>query len=62
VGLELCGFCSLDGCFTQLVNAKHPKKPLSIQSSCHYHYSGINYKAAKTSPSTNVPIHCALCL
>ncbi|KAJ7429842.1 hypothetical protein B0H11DRAFT_1944117 [Mycena galericulata] len=26
VGSEPCGFCGLDGCFTQLVNFKHPKK------------------------------------
>ncbi|KAJ7842440.1 hypothetical protein B0H14DRAFT_2233202, partial [Mycena olivaceomarginata] len=66
VGLEPCGFCGLDGCFTQIINAKHPKEPPSIQSNCRYHYTGMNYKvakkAAKTSPSTNVPIHCALCL
>ncbi|KAJ7442929.1 hypothetical protein B0H11DRAFT_1748755, partial [Mycena galericulata] len=32
VGSEPCGFCGLDGCFTQLVNFKHPKKPVSIKS------------------------------
>ncbi|KAJ7845977.1 hypothetical protein B0H14DRAFT_2357848 [Mycena olivaceomarginata] len=64
VGLEPCGFCGLDGCFTQLINADR-KKPTSIKSSCPYHYSRMNYKAAKTStkssPSTNIPIHCSLC-
>ncbi|KAJ7735697.1 hypothetical protein B0H14DRAFT_2639136 [Mycena olivaceomarginata] len=65
IGSEPCGFCGLDGCFTQLLNPEHPKKPVSIKSSCRYHYAGMNYKAAKipakSSPSTNVPIHCALC-
>ncbi|KAJ7834367.1 hypothetical protein B0H14DRAFT_2590950 [Mycena olivaceomarginata] len=65
IGSEPCGFCGLDGCFTQLLNPEHPKKPVSIKSSCCYHYAGMNYKAAKipakSSPSTNVPIHCALC-
>ncbi|KAJ7025828.1 hypothetical protein C8F04DRAFT_1046127 [Mycena alexandri] len=65
VGSEPCGFCGLDGCFTQLLDVKHPKKPVSIKSSCPYHYSRMNYKkamvASRTSPSTNVPIHCLLC-
>ncbi|KAJ7312418.1 hypothetical protein DFH08DRAFT_822155 [Mycena albidolilacea] len=39
VGLGPCGFCGLDGCFTQLINLTHPKKPMSIKSSCPYHYS-----------------------
>ncbi|KAJ7683109.1 hypothetical protein B0H17DRAFT_909099, partial [Mycena rosella] len=65
VGSDPCGFCGLDGCFTQLVNWKHPKKSVSIQSTCRYHYSRMNYKQAKIasnrSPSTNVPTPCALC-
>ncbi|KAK7037056.1 hypothetical protein R3P38DRAFT_2517108 [Favolaschia claudopus] len=66
VGSEPCGFCGREGCFTQLINTNHPKKPPSILSSCPYHYSGMNYRKAqtstKTSPSTNVPILCSLCL
>ncbi|KAJ7932253.1 hypothetical protein B0H13DRAFT_1561575, partial [Mycena leptocephala] len=65
IGSEPCGYCGLDGCFSQLLDPKHPKKPVSIKSSCRYHYAGMNYKAAKIpakcSPSTNVPIYCALC-
>ncbi|KAJ7924778.1 hypothetical protein B0H13DRAFT_1466652, partial [Mycena leptocephala] len=61
---EPCGFCGLDGCFTQLLN-NQPRKPVSISSSCCYHYSRMNYKMAKIPskgcPSTNVPIHCQLC-
>ncbi|KAJ7023838.1 hypothetical protein C8F04DRAFT_969797 [Mycena alexandri] len=64
VGSEPCGFCGLDGCSTQLLDVKHPKKPVSIKSSCPYHYSRMNYKkamvASRTSPLTNVPIHCLL--
>ncbi|KAJ7198392.1 hypothetical protein C8J57DRAFT_959790, partial [Mycena rebaudengoi] len=59
------GFCGLDGCFTQLINLNHPKKPISIKSSCRYHFSRLNYKKAKNqsnrAPSTNLPIHCSLC-
>ncbi|KAJ7240291.1 hypothetical protein C8J57DRAFT_1478255 [Mycena rebaudengoi] len=65
VGSEPCGFCGLDGCFTQLINLNHPKKPISIKSSCRYHFSRLNYKKAKNqsnrAPSTNLPIHCSLC-
>ncbi|KAJ6546390.1 hypothetical protein DFH09DRAFT_927156 [Mycena vulgaris] len=64
VGSDPCGFCRLNGCFTQLVNWKHPKKAVSIKSTCRYHYSRMNYKQAKIasnrSLSTNVPIPCAL--
>jgi hypothetical protein len=64
VGLNSCGCCGLGGCFTQFITDR--KKPMLIQSCCPYHYSKMNYTAAtksiKTSPSTNVPVHCALCL
>ncbi|KAJ7661525.1 hypothetical protein DFH06DRAFT_1089043 [Mycena polygramma] len=63
VGIEPCGFCGLDGCSTQLL--KHPRKAVTISSSCRYHYARMNYEKAKNaaaqSPSTNVPIHCLLC-
>ncbi|KAF8135316.1 hypothetical protein K438DRAFT_1640163 [Mycena galopus ATCC 62051] len=65
-GMDPCGFCGLDGCFTQLeIDSKKKKNPIVIKSSCRYHYSGMNYKSAKTAsnsaPSTNVPIQCLLC-
>ncbi|KAJ6603661.1 hypothetical protein B0H10DRAFT_2315727 [Mycena sp. CBHHK59/15] len=63
VGVNLCGFCGLDGCVTQLTISKEGKH--SIQSSCLYHYEKMQYKAAKASsnrsPCTNVPLHCMLC-
>ncbi|KAJ7907261.1 hypothetical protein B0H13DRAFT_1579436, partial [Mycena leptocephala] len=63
VGKDLCGFCGLDGCFTQLLMPKN--KAVSVNSSCRYHYSGMNYKSAQVtaarSPCTNVPIHCPFC-
>ena len=58
-----CGFCGQDGCVTQLKERK--KGGLSIISNCPYHYVGMNYKSAakfsKSSPCTNIPIHCPLC-
>jgi hypothetical protein len=65
-GTDPCGFCGLDGCFTQLeIDSKKKKNPMIIKSSCRYHYSGMNYKSAKISShsalSTNVPIYCLLC-
>ena len=64
IGTLPCGFCGLDAtCQTQLV-VKKGGGP-SISSTCPYHYDKMQYKAAqeptKTSPCTNVPIHCQLC-
>ncbi|KAJ7498376.1 hypothetical protein B0H11DRAFT_1856325 [Mycena galericulata] len=62
VGADPCGFCGRDGCYTQLVIAGGSSK---ITSNCGYHYSKMNYKAAKNctqnSPCTNIPIHRPLC-
>ncbi|KAJ6451044.1 hypothetical protein C8R45DRAFT_792691, partial [Mycena sanguinolenta] len=44
VGINPCGFCELDGCFTQLL--MDGKKKSSIQSSCHYHYKQGSCKAS----------------
>ena len=64
IGENPYGFCGQDGCFTQL-KAKKKHGGLSIVSNCPYHYAGMNYKAAaqfsKSSPCTNIPVHCSLC-
>jgi hypothetical protein len=64
IGALPCGFCGLDStCQTQLTVKKGGV--LSISSTCPYHYDKMQYKAAqeptKTSPCTNLPIHCQLC-
>ncbi|KAF8155394.1 hypothetical protein B0H34DRAFT_849557 [Crassisporium funariophilum] len=64
IGALPCGFCGLDStCQTQLAMKK--SGGTSISSTCSYHYEKMQYKAAqdptKTSPCTNVPIHCQLC-
>ena len=41
------------------------KDAQTIVSNCQYHYKGVNYKVplrtSKSTPRTNVPIHCTLC-
>ncbi|KAJ6579361.1 hypothetical protein B0H10DRAFT_2198716 [Mycena sp. CBHHK59/15] len=63
VGADPCGFCGRDGCHTQLINKRGGST--TIHSSCPYHYARMNYKSAtqssKSSPCTNVPIHCPIC-
>src|SRR6266852_4283340 len=63
VGVNPCGFCGREGCFTQLKLNKNGNA--SINSNCIYHYSGMQYKRAaqfsNPQPCTNVPIHCPLC-
>jgi len=58
-----CGFCGLDGCLTQQLEKKGGG--IIITSNCKYHYAQMQYKAAakfsKSSPCTNVPIHCPIC-
>jgi hypothetical protein len=64
VGIEACGFCGLDGCQIQLTVVSKKGKA-TIASSCKYHHSTMLYKAAskstRTTPCSNVPIHCLLC-
>ena len=63
VGDDPCGFCGLDGCLTQLLEKKGGG--ITITSNCQYHYVQMQYGAAakytKSSPCTNVPIHCPIC-
>ena len=63
VGDNPCGFCGLDGCITQLLIKKGGG--FTITSNCQYHYAQMQYQAAaqfsKSSPCTNVPIHCPIC-
>src|SRR5258707_15673316 len=63
VGVNSCGLCGREGCFTQLKLKKNGSA--SINSNCTYHYSGMQYKRAaqfsNPQPCTNVPIHCPLC-
>jgi hypothetical protein len=63
VGDNPCGFCGLDGCLTQLLEKKGVS--FTITSNCQYHYAQMQYQAAaqlsKSSPCTNVPIHCPIC-
>ncbi|KAF8150848.1 hypothetical protein B0H34DRAFT_624722, partial [Crassisporium funariophilum] len=64
IGALPCGFCGRDStCQTQFSIKKGGG--VSISSTCSYHYKKMQYKAAqettKTSPCTNVPIHCQLC-
>lgn len=67
VGEIPCGFCGLDGCITQLAMSFIGKKcgQATIVSTCLYHHSKMNYKAAsvssKNAPCTNIPIQCSLC-
>ncbi|KZV91297.1 hypothetical protein EXIGLDRAFT_693781 [Exidia glandulosa HHB12029] len=62
VGDDPCGFCGRLGCFTVL---SIKGKSATIHSSCGYHYRRMKYAVAsvstKSSPCTNVPIHCTLC-
>ena len=57
-----CAFCGLDGCLTQL---KKKDCHFTITSTCPYHYPQMQYQSAaqfsKSSPCTNVPIHCPIC-
>jgi hypothetical protein len=59
VGDNPCGFCGLDGCITQLLAKK------GGGFTCQYHYVQMQYQLAaqfsKSSPYTNVPIHCPIC-
>lgn len=58
-----CGFCGLDGCTLALVHKSRGKT--EIKSNCQYHYDfslGAATVSSVTSPSTNVPLHCPLCL
>ena len=59
IGVNPCGWCGREGCKVQLSSNNN------ISSSCSYHYTKMMYaKAAqysKTSPCTNVPIHCPIC-
>ncbi|EKM54657.1 uncharacterized protein PHACADRAFT_53412, partial [Phanerochaete carnosa HHB-10118-sp] len=66
IGLEPCGFCGRDRtCFTQLRQKAGRGQGYNIISNCLYHYQKMNYTSAKnvtkTSPCTNVPIHCVIC-
>ena len=63
VGVIPCGWCGREGqCQVQLVGKE---KSYSVISSCPYHYSKMSYTRAlqpnKSSPCTNVPIHCPIC-
>jgi len=62
IGEDPCGFCGLDGCLTQL---KKKDGRFTITSTCPYHYPQMQYRSAaqfsKSSPCTNVPIHCPIC-
>lgn len=67
LGNNPCGFCGRDGCITLLrsrPNAPRNTAP-TILSTCDYHYDRMQYgtarKFSKSSPCTNVPIHCELC-
>ena len=66
IGENPCGFCGLDGCFTNLLEKKSGNLiKFTITSNCSYHYECMQYKNAAVSsnnmPCTNVPIHCPLC-
>jgi len=56
VGDNPCGFCGLDGCLTQLLEKKGDG--IIITSNCKYHYILCTTKFSRSSPCTNVPIHC----
>ncbi|KAI1795787.1 hypothetical protein LXA43DRAFT_1090426 [Ganoderma leucocontextum] len=63
VPVEPCGFCGReDKCITLFTKKGTTHK---IASSCPYHYKSMAYttaaKPSKTTPCTNVPIHCLLC-
>ena len=67
LGESPCGFCGRDGCITLLKvkpNAPPNTAPI-ILSTCDYHYDRMQYSTAKkfskSTPCTNVPIHCQLC-
>jgi hypothetical protein len=67
VGADPCGcsgWCGREGCKVQLTQARGGKS-WSILSSCHYHYAKLSYARAlqptKSSPWTNVLIHCPIC-
>jgi hypothetical protein len=64
VGTDPCGWCGREGCKVQLTQARGGKS-WAILSSCPYHYAKLSYARAlqptKSSPCTNVPIHCPIC-
>jgi hypothetical protein len=62
IGVNPCGWCGREGCKVQLTKKGSSN---SINSSCPYHYSKMIYSKAaqysRSSPCTNVPIHCPIC-
>ena len=63
VGDNPCGFCGLNDCLPQLLEKKGGG--FTITPNCPYHYVQMQYQAAaqfsKSSPCTNVLIHCPIC-
>ncbi|RDB26634.1 hypothetical protein Hypma_005520 [Hypsizygus marmoreus] len=67
-GLNPCGWCGKDDtdCWSRLVADPKSQKQPQVESNCEYHYTSMRYSSAakfsKTSPCTNVLIHCPLCI
>ncbi|KZW01559.1 hypothetical protein EXIGLDRAFT_760768 [Exidia glandulosa HHB12029] len=60
VGHNPCGFCGRDQCLTSISFSS--RNTATINSSCGYHHTGMQYTAAKNSKiCSNIPIHCPLC-
>ena len=63
IGLNPCGWCGLEGCWTQLTQVTG--KPVKITSNCAYHYANMAYlkalEAKESSPCTNIPLNCPIC-
>ncbi|KAG2008058.1 hypothetical protein CC2G_013529 [Coprinopsis cinerea AmutBmut pab1-1] len=64
MGSNPCGWCAGNGCKTQLVLSS--RGTYVVLSDCEFHYQKMVYSRAAeysySSPCTNVPIPCSLCL
>ncbi|KAF8150029.1 hypothetical protein B0H34DRAFT_826095, partial [Crassisporium funariophilum] len=68
IGVNSCGWCGLDeSCKTNLIRKQNRDNSdsFTLQSNCQYFYSKMNYasacKSTRSTPCTNVPLHCPLC-
>lgn len=68
IGPNPCGWCGETNktCLTRLLPPEGKKKSPRIESTCEYHHTTMRYSSAslslKTSPCSNVPLECPLCV
>ncbi|KAJ8092967.1 hypothetical protein PM082_011287 [Marasmius tenuissimus] len=64
IGVDPCGFCGTEGCFTRLsitTKKKTGQRSFKVESNCSYRLSTLDYDKARASSCTNLPLHCPLC-